>query len=122
MIAGYAKMFFTPVIDEGIAGTSVEGDQLAGRPDPSDVGDATDVHEGYRVLGYGGSQGAVIDGHQGSALPAGSHIGCPHVVDHRLIQPAGQERSVAQLHGEADFRPVDDGLAMEANYVDFRIG
>jgi hypothetical protein len=117
-VHGHVRVPLAPVIEEGVARTGVEGDEFALRPDPGHVGHTSDVDEGHRALLQSRRQSAVIDRHQGSALPARRHVCRAHVVDHGGRQLPGQAGAKTELHGEAALRAVDDGLAVKADHVD----
>ena len=60
----------------------------------------------------------MIDRHQRRALPARRHIGRAQVIGDVDAHVAGEERAVADLHGQAPVGPVQHGLAVEADDVD----
>ena len=53
--------------------------------------------------------------HDRRPLPAGRDVGGAEIVDHRDAEPRRQRAAVAELHGHAAVRPVQDGLAVEAH-------
>ena len=59
------------------------------------------------------------DRHQRRALPAGGDIGGAEIMKPPVMsEPARQRRAVADLHGQPRRRPVQHGLAVEADNRD----
>ena len=70
----------------------------------------------------GVDDGAMKHRHERRALPAGRDVGRAEVVHHRNAEPLRQRRAVADLDGELALRPVEHGLAVEADHGDVRGG
>ena len=88
--------------------------------DEGDVGDAADIeHARPDAARPARAPGAMEHRHQRRALPAGGDIGGAEIVDHRDAEPCGERRAVADLDGQAAVRPVQDGLAVEADHCHF---
>ena len=108
-----------PIVDRPVARPGVEGEQRAVRADPRHVGDAADIHHRERPRQVA-HEGCMIDRHQRRALPARQNIGAAQVVHHPHAERLGQRRAVADLPGEVLFRPMRDGLAVEAHDIERR--
>ena len=108
-----------PVVDQGVAGPGIEGDEPLVRPDEGDVGDAAEIEDGERPFEPAHlGEGAVEDGHQRSPLPSPLHVGGTKIVDHGDAEAPGERGAVAELHRQARFRTVQHRLAVEADHVD----
>ena len=107
------------IVNQGVAGAGVEGDQFAVLSNPGDIGDAADIDQGQRRLQPGGDgKGAVIGRHQRSALPSGGNVGAAEVPDDIDAGGPCQRLAVAKLDGDAAFRGVKHRLAVKADKVD----
>ena len=62
----------------------------------------------------------MIDRHQRRALPARQDIGAAQVGHHPHAERLGERGAIADLPGEVLFRPMRDGLAVEAHDVERR--
>ena len=62
----------------------------------------------------------MIDRHQRRALPARRDVGAAQVVHHPHAERPRERGAVADLPGEVLFRPMRDGLAVEAHDVERR--
>ena len=74
-----------PIIEQGIARPGVEGQHRVtvcglARPDPRDVGEPADVEHAERAFKIAGAR-PMIEGREGSALPARGDISAAKVVD-----------------------------------------
>ena len=67
-------------------------------------------------------QRAVIDRHERRALPAGRDVGGAEIMHDRDMDRPGQRRAVADLHRQSLLRPVQHGLAVEADDIDVSRG
>jgi len=106
--------------DGRVAGAGVEGDEFAASPDPRHVGHTADVDESHGASIEAGRQGAVVDRHQGSALPPSRHVCSAHVIDNLAAGLPRQCRAAAELNREADLGSMNDGLTVTADNVDVR--
>ena len=72
------------IVDQRIAGSGVEGDEIGIAVDEGDVGDAAEIEhgDGMRALEQA-DQRAMEHRHDRRALPAGGDIGGAEVIDHR---------------------------------------
>ena len=67
----------------------------------------------------GGGERGVIDRHQRRALAAGRHVVGAEIIDDIDAKALRQRCAIADLDGEAPLRPVQHGLAVKADDVDF---
>ena len=67
-------------------------------------------------------QRAVIGRDERRALPAGGYVGGAKIVHDRDVDRSGQSGGVADLHGQLLRRPVQHGLAVEADDIDILPG
>ncbi len=111
------------IVEQRIARTGVAGDQPVGAIDIGDVGDAADIDHGDRsVAAQRLRQRAMVDRHEGSALPAGGDVSSAKIVHHRNMDGAGQRQRVADLHRQPLGRAMQHGLAVEAHDIDVFAG
>src|SRR5688572_14539404 len=113
-----ARVALHPVVEQGIAGAGVECQKLPAAPDESDIGNSADVHESQRTGGNRSGQGAVIYRHEGSTLPAHSHIGSTKVADDAEAGQSRKQGAIAQLHRQALVWIVQNRMAVKADNVD----
>jgi tyrosyl-tRNA synthetase len=107
-----------PIVDEGVAGPGIEGEDLLGaRADPGDVRDAADVEHGDRFLETAGQSG-VIERNEWCALAASRYIGGAEVSDHVNSGQPRQQGAVADLPGSPPVGLVEDRVAVEPDEVD----
>ena len=107
------------VVEQGIAGAGIAGNQAPVAADPGDVGDAADIHHG-NVAGQRRPrrQGAVVGRDEGGPLPAGGDVGGTKVMHDGKAGPPGKRRGVTDLHGQSPLRRVKHGLTMEPDQID----
>jgi len=87
------------IVQEGVAGTGIESNQIVVRIDIGDVGDAADVEN--RNRGQSSAAASAWWYNDTSRAPApGRHVGSPEIVRHRDPEPPCQPRSVANLDGQ----------------------
>ena len=105
------------IVDQRIAGSGVEGDELDLAVDKGDVGDAAEIEHADRMRALElADQGAMEHRHDRGALPAGGDVGGAEVIDHGDPEPGGERRPIADLDREAAVGPVQDGLAVETDH------
>ncbi len=103
-----------PVVDQAAGHASVEGQEIASLPNDGDIGDAAEVQDRHG-LAQVVRQGAMIDRHQRSPLPARRDIGAAQIANYRNSERSGERRAVADLPRPAPFRPMRDRVAVKAD-------
>ncbi|GAV36566.1 hypothetical protein ROTAS13_04254 [Roseomonas sp. TAS13] len=106
------------VVQHGIGRAGVEGDhRLAIQV--GHVADPAQVQHGERPrLPQPRHEGAVVERHQRRPLAARRDIGVAEAVHHRQAQARGGGIAEDELAGEARLRPVQHGLAVQADHGD----
>ena len=106
-----------PIIDQRVAGTGVEGEELTRPADPGDIGDAADVEDRERFRQRRSESGMEQRGER-RPLAAGGDIGGAEIGDHVEPEKARQQRAVAQLPAAALGRAMQDRVAVEPDDID----
>ena len=94
-----------PIVDQGVAGAGIEGEDMRILADPGHVRDAADVEHRDRFWQLG-SQRRVKQRSQRRSLAAGGDVGGAEICDHLPAEPVRQRRAVADLPSPAA-RPGD---------------
>ena len=111
------------IVQQRIAGPGIAGDQGIGAVDIGDVGDAADIDHDDRPVAFQRlRQRAMIDRHEWRALAAGGDVGGAEIMHDGDMNGLGQRRAVADLHRQLLRRPMQHGLAVEADDVDILEG
>ena len=105
------------VIEQGVAGAGVTGDQRIA-VNVSDVGNAADVHhDNWSVAIQCCNERAMIDGHQWRALPAVRHIGGAKIAHDLQFQHPSQRSTIADLNCQFRLRTMKNRLPVEADDI-----
>jgi hypothetical protein len=116
-IEGPARRGQGPVVDEGVAGASVEGENLVVRADPGEVGHAAHIEHRQR-LGLVARQGGVVERGQWRSLPARRHVGAAKVVDHVDPGAPSEPRPIADLPRAPVLWLVQNRMAVKSDNID----
>ena len=104
-----------PIVDRRIAGTGIEGQHLIVGADIGDIGHAADIDHHQRPAPALRASAAMIERHEGRALPARRDIGAAEIVDHiDAGQPRQLPRRRRSARSSARSRPVQDRSGRES--------
>ena len=109
------------IVDQRIGRSGVEGDDLAVRAEIGDVADPAPVEDHQRALEAGGHR-RVIDRRERRAFAARRDVGRTEVRDDVDPERGRRARAVAELARQAEARPMQDGLAVQADQRDALAG
>ncbi len=91
--------------------------------DVGDVGDATDINHDDRPLALQRlGERAMVDRNKRCTLAAGGDVGGTEIVHHWNMDGLGQRARIADLDRQLPLGPVQHGLAMKADDIDFLAG
>ena len=105
-----------PVIDERVGRAGIECDHLIVGAKEGDISHAAEIENSDRPAKRRGER-TVIDGKQRRPLPARRDVRRSKVGNHRDAERTGEHGAVADLPCPAAFRPMRNGLAVEADDV-----
>ena len=119
-VVGDPEVARHPIVDQGVGGTSVEGENvILACADVSDIADTAPVQHHQRFW-QRRRERTVIQRRQWRALPARRDVGVAEAVDDGKAQPSRGARAVAELPCCPRARIVEDRLAMKADKIDAR--
>ena len=117
MIERLAEMMVCEVIHEGIAGAKVKADE-GFACDECSIADSADIaHCDGGADMEGGGEGFVIDGGEGSALPAMFEVILSELVDSWDSEPCCEILGIANLEASFVVRVMENGLAVKADNI-----
>ena len=109
-----------PIVDQRITGSGVESEDFGSFPNPSDIGNSTDVEDGERPRQRRGDSG-MEQRSEWRSFTACRDIGRAKIGNDVEPEKLRQQGSVTQLPGAALGRAMQDGVTMQADDVDTRI-
>ena len=118
-IDGRARPLKHQIVDQRIARPGVAGDRLSRIGDEGEIADPANIQQRDLILHSADrNERAMKSRNDRGALPTGRNIGGAEIIGDVNAQTRRERRAVADLHCEALFGPMQDGLTMEANQID----